>query len=106
FLIFERSWREKFPDLKEQYQEKDFQMYVDIDSGEISKEATKNSVLLRGRIDRIDVDKDEKACVVIDYKFDSSSKKNFNKWIDENELQLALYAMAIEKGALEKELGV
>src|SRR5690606_33624694 len=30
FLIFERSWREKFPDLKEQYQEKDFQMYVDI----------------------------------------------------------------------------
>lgn len=106
FLIFEKEWKAKFPDIKEQYQEKDFEIWIDIESGVISKDKTGNSVLLRGRIDRIDVDQKEQSCVVVDYKFDSSSKFNHNKWIDENELQLALYAMAIEKGALNKNFEV
>ncbi|MES2767985.1 MAG: PD-(D/E)XK nuclease family protein [Bdellovibrionota bacterium] len=106
FLVFEREWKNKFPEIKEQYQEKDFEIHIDIATGNISKEATADSVLLRGRIDRIDIDQREQICVVIDYKFDSSGKSNHNRWIDENELQLVLYAMAIEKGALNKKLDV
>lgn len=106
FLVFEREWQVKFPDIKEQYQEKDFEIYIEIETGNISKTPTAESVLLRGRIDRIDVDQKEQAVVVIDYKFDSASKFNHNKWIDENELQLALYSMAIEKGALNKKFDV
>lgn len=106
FLVFEKEFQSKFPDIKEQYQEKDFEIYIDTETGAISKEKTESSVVLRGRIDRVDVDQKEFACVIVDYKFDSSSKFNHNKWLEENELQLVLYSMAVEKGALGKQLDV
>src|SRR5690606_9777626 len=55
-----------------------------------------------GRIDRIEMDEKDNTCIVVDYKFSSDSYSNHSKWMDKNELQLALYSMAIEKGALEK----
>jgi RecB family exonuclease len=106
FLVFEKQWKEKFPDLKSQYQEKEFSIYIDIESGTLLKEAKENTVLMRGRIDRIDIDQKEEACVVVDYKFDSTRHHNHDRWLSENELQLVLYSMAIEQGALNKKFDV
>lgn len=106
FLVFEKDFRQKYPDIHDQFLEKEFEIYIDIETAEISQQKSENTLTLRGRIDRVDIDKKQEACVIVDYKFDSSSKHNHNKWLEENELQLALYAMAIEKGALGKSYDV
>jgi len=67
--------------------------YLIIDIPEIG------SIYIKGRIDRIDIDEDEKKCFVIDYKF----SKNFftGSKLEElktgKELQLFLYSLAVEK---------
>jgi hypothetical protein len=52
-----------------------------------------DSVRLRGRIDRVDVD-DDGAAVVVDYK--ASRGTPAAKWLDENAVQVPLYMRAVE----------
>jgi ATP-dependent helicase/DNAse subunit B len=100
FIEFELLWRNKFPALKTKYPETDFEVYLDPQTCEFRKTPKNGDIILRGRIDRIDVNEENNACVVIDYKFSMGDKSSFNSWLTKNELQLALYAMAIEHGAL------
>lgn len=102
FIQFEREWRSKYTAVTQVLHEQSFSLFVDISTGEICKTASKNTVEFRGRIDRIEIDQKDKTCVVVDYKFSSDSYSNHNKWIENNELQLALYSLAIERGALDQ----
>jgi ATP-dependent helicase/DNAse subunit B len=93
FIEFEIQWRQKFSALATKYPETDFEIYLE-------------DVLFRGRIDRIDVNENEDACVIIDYKFSMGDKGSHNLWLSKNELQLALYTYAIEQGALKNKYRV
>ena len=51
---------------------------------------------LRGRIDRIDVDRKTQSYLIYDYKRSDSSHLNYaEKWISEKEFQLLVYVMAL-----------
>lgn len=55
-------------------------------------------VPLRGRIDRIDVDSSTGEAVVVDYKTGKSTDSlAHRKWLDEGELQTAIYMLAAER---------
>jgi RecB family exonuclease len=99
FLEFEKEWRQRFPKTKTDGREKAFHFYMDTTTGEWSTEARGISpVLIKGKIDRIDTNREGHA-VIIDYKLSQSSHhKSITQWMDENQLQLALYTLALEKG--------
>src|SRR5690606_38585474 len=50
-----------------------------------------------GSIDRVDTD-GEGNYVVIDYKSSGGSLKNYDKWIENDDFQLAVYSQALESG--------
>lgn len=101
FIDFELHWRSQYPLMLTKYPETDFTIYLDSQTCQFQKSPYPGAVLFRGRIDRIDVNEEHNACVVIDYKYSLSGKGNHGVWTRDNELQLALYAMAIEHGAIQ-----
>ncbi len=107
FVKFELALRSEFSALKTLGVEKDFVMSIEPHTGNLLKGEQAGCVLLRGRIDRIDVDDNNELALIVDYKFDiSNDHKNFDSWIKENQLQLLLYMMAVERGALENSFRV
>jgi RecB family exonuclease len=97
FLSFEKEWLQSFPATRILAREKSFEFYWDLDRQTVGKTGEWK---IRGRIDRID--HDEKGHVVlIDYKQTLGDYKNHAKWVEKNQLQLALYALAIEEGVIE-----
>ncbi len=106
FIEFEKEWRARFPVIQKVMHEQEFSVFVEVDTGKIVTKKSDKSIELRGRIDRVEVDEKESVCVVVDYKFSSDSYSNHDKWLEKNELQLALYSMAIEAGALKRSYEV
>ena|GEM_PF-803893 len=102
FLQFEKEWRQRFPQTKTDAREKSFQFYIDATTGKWTQNADEfiQSVLIKGKIDRIDTDRAGHA-TVIDYKLSGGQLKSISKWIEENQLQLALYTLALEQGFVE-----
>jgi ATP-dependent helicase/DNAse subunit B len=49
-----------------------------------------------GYIDRVDVN-DECEYVILDYKSSTSAMSNFNQWVKKGELQLGIYAQALNQ---------
>lgn len=106
FIEFEMSWRRKFPKTVTQFREKDFQGSISIHTGAVETgSGNSSSVEFTGKVDRVDIDSEGHA-VLIDYKFSSQAKSNYGSWVTKRELQLALYAMALEKGLLGTPLEV
>jgi RecB family exonuclease len=98
FLHFEKKWRELFPATRTQAREKAFQFHIDLATGEWRASGEESSsVLVRGKIDRIDGDGEGRA-VIMDYKLSGGKLKSVGQWIEENQLQLALYSLALESG--------
>lgn len=95
FLAFENELRLRFPNLKTLSAEKTVQIWYSKESRSFSFEASESSVLISGRIDR--VDGDGKQMVVIDYKSSGASAPSTAKWIEECELQMPFYMWALEK---------
>jgi ATP-dependent helicase/nuclease subunit B len=64
-------------------------------------EVNKQSIVFRGKIDRIDVSKDRNEAIVIDYKSDTSGKRNSSSWLQNLEFQLPAYLDSVETGMVE-----
>ncbi len=99
FIEFEYDWRKKFPKTNTKFKEAVLNGYLNLDTGELSSKALPNSVEFKGKLDRLDLN-DKNQVVLIDYKLSTQSLSNYKSWVSNHELQLALYAMAIEKGLL------
>jgi ATP-dependent helicase/nuclease subunit B len=97
FLNFEKEWIQHFPQTKILAREKDFEFYWDTQE---KKTAKSGKWKIRGRMDRIDVDALGNL-VLIDYKLTAGDYKNHPKWLEKNQLQLALYMLALEEGVIE-----
>lgn len=98
FLAFEKEWKAHFPETKVAAAEKSFQFYYNPETKTLSNETS--PILFRGKIDRIDKDSMNR-WVVLDYKSGAGDLKNSDKWMSENQLQLALYALALDSKLVE-----
>jgi RecB family exonuclease len=100
FLEFEKEWRRHFPKTKTAAREKSFQFHMDLATGKWNRDAMAgegSQILMKGKIDRVDTDGEGQA-VIIDYKLSAGSYKSMSNWLQENQLQLALYTLALEQG--------
>jgi ATP-dependent helicase/nuclease subunit B len=95
FLAFEQSWREKHPATKTVGTELKFDCYWDVEKSVPTAEVT--NIKLSGRIDRLDQDP-EGRYALIDYKASSGSLRNWKSWLDNFDIQMALYSLLIEQG--------
>lgn len=97
FLSFEKIWQQQFPETKILALEKKFEFYWDLNNQSVAKSGEWK---ITGRIDRLD--HDEKGhLVLLDYKQTPGDYKHHNSWLEKNQLQLALYILAIEAGVIE-----
>lgn len=103
FIAFERAWREEYKELITEKDEVCVEGYIDSETGEFLKSQREGAVPFKGRIDRVDKN-DKGECVVIDYKFSKSGDhRQSGSWIENDEVQLMLYAMALEAGLIKKD---
>lgn len=93
FLKFEKDWLQRYPETKILAREKEFEFFWDFDAQTVAKAGQWK---IRGRIDRLDHDRQGRM-VLIDYKMTLGDYKNHSKWIENNQLQLALYMLALEE---------
>lgn len=106
FLEMENEWREKFPKTKTLQAEMKFECGWDSKTKQwIAGSAADFPVGFSGRIDRIDGDENGHY-VLIDYKSSVGSLRNWNSWIDNDQLQLAIYADLLEQGLTPLEKGL
>jgi ATP-dependent helicase/nuclease subunit B len=96
FLSFEKEWRVRFPQTTILAREQDFEFFWDDKTQSLAKQGDWK---IRGRIDRIDRDNQERL-VLIDYKLSPGDYKNHQKWLEKNHLQLALYMLALEENVI------
>lgn len=94
FLSFEKEWKHRFPETQILAVEKSFEFRWNMSGA--GAEAGPGSKI-RGKIDRIDQDQSGRM-VVVDYKVSPGDFKSFASWIDKNQIQLALYMIALEEG--------
>lgn len=85
----EKLWHQKYPLSKVIAREQKFEFSFE-------------GMRFKGVIDRLDGD--DQRLVVLDYKTTDAQLKTFNKWFDENQLQLGFYSWLLEKGYVA-ELG-
>ncbi len=97
FLKFEQEWQRLHPQTRVLGTEKRFEFYWDLEKKNLSKTG---GWKIAGRIDRLDHD-EQGHVVLIDYKQSLGELKNHNKWLEKNQLQLALYTLALEEGVIE-----
>ncbi|MEY4615664.1 MAG: hypothetical protein RJB66_624 [Pseudomonadota bacterium] len=89
FIAFEAQYRKENKDFYTFAKEAWFKREIEING---------QKILFRGKIDRIDISKDHKYAVVIDYKNDLAKLHHFNKWFDFLEFQLLAYTSSVERG--------
>ena len=102
FLRFkekEQNLSSKYPFLEPLALESEVSAFWDPEKG-ISSEG---KYPFKARIDRIDRDKIAKTYVVRDYKSSNAGLNHISSWLEEGkeDLQLAFYAQAVEKGLIE-----
>lgn len=108
FLTMEAAWRKQFSKTKTVGAEVSFQCDWDSENKKwIPKNADGPSapVCFSGRIDRIDSD-GEGHYALIDYKSSVANLRNWNSWVDNDQLQLAIYADLLESGLTPLEKGL
>lgn len=89
FIVHEAEYRKEYPNFTTLAKEAWFKRELDVDGV---------TVTFRGKIDRIDISKDFKSAIIIDYKNDVASLHHANKWLDYLEYQLLAYTSSFEKG--------
>ncbi len=99
FIEFEVAWREDFPKTKTIGKEVELKTIWDQDAVEFLPIGN-DGIEFRGSIDRVDTDSGGHA-VVLDYKSSASQIKNYNSWLDNDQLQLSVYGYLVQKGFTE-----
>lgn len=95
FVEFERQWREQFPQNQILARELSFEGVWNLDEHRFMPSGP--GVVMKGRIDRVDGDANGHL-IVIDYKSSGARYHHWQKWLEHGELQMALYACALEDG--------
>lgn len=105
FIRMELELREEKENLKTLASEVGFEFFFDPKTDSLSKEATgAESVKVTGRIDRIDGLKNDSGDVaLVDYKLSSSRLKGWGSWLEDGDLQMSLYSLAVENKFLTGE---
>ena len=100
FLEKERECRDLAPSIKPRAFEAECSAYWDKEQGELS---SKGDYPFTGQIDRIDKDTATDTYIIRDYKASSTKLTHTPTWIkkDKEDLQLTLYAQALEKGLVK-----
>lgn len=106
FITAEKNRLAQFTTLRHKTEEI-IQIYYDLEKFEFKKDLPSGKhFLIRGRLDRLDID--EKTCqgMVIDYKSGAnSSTSSADKWVDNSEFQLLIYSLAVEQVLGIKSVG-
>jgi ATP-dependent helicase/nuclease subunit B len=99
FLQFESAWKNQFPETKVAGREVSLEFAWDLETGKL-RPKTEGLWKIRGKIDRVDSDRSGNL-VILDYKMTAQQKNgNAGNWLKDNQLQLALYMLAVESGAV------
>lgn len=100
FLEFEREHRSRFPESRTVAREVKVQGYLNPATGKLSANAAQGHLPFAGRIDRIDED-GRGNLAIMDYKSSKGTLSQYGSWLKNNQIQLLLYAMAVESGLTE-----
>ena len=100
-LNSEQQFMKDNPQWRNTLHELDFQVWLGEDGIMEKQKSRAEQLELRGRIDRMDQSEDKKLAL-IDYKMSVAGQRHWKKWIDNHDLQLAIYQMAIEVGGTEQ----
>lgn len=76
--------------------EKQVQVYFDVKNGKFSSQSPENnSFHFNLRVDRVDIHKDKKYCIIYDYKSSERSEHKSKNWISDYQFQMLLYIAAM-----------
>jgi len=100
FLQKEREKRQDLPHILPIELEKEFTAYWNKSKSTLDHTG---DYLFKGRIDRIDYNRETESYLVIDYKPSADSVTHITSWLNKNAkaLQMPIYAQAIERGLVE-----
>lgn len=96
FLEFEKNWRARFPKTKILARELEIRAHWNIEQKKFV--TTGEGIPFYGRIDRVDGQLGSGQVILLDYKSSSANLRHWQKWLESRELQMALYALAVEDG--------
>lgn len=98
FIAAEKSRLSAFTGVRHKTEET-IQVYYDLTNFEFTQgQPAGPHFLVRGRLDRLDIDENSKQGMVIDYKSSKTSASNFSdKWVENSEFQLLIYSLAVEQ---------
>ncbi|MCB0389881.1 MAG: PD-(D/E)XK nuclease family protein [Bdellovibrionales bacterium] len=97
FINFETDWRKTYPQTKTIGREVELKSCWDQNLKDFIELNDEKGIVFRGSIDRIDVD-EENYAVVLDYKSSKNQLSNYNNWLENDQIQLSIYAYLVEKG--------
>ncbi len=97
FLKFELEWSQQYPQARIEAREKRFEFYFDPQTETFSNQKTETTISIVGSIDRVETDSNGWK-LVVDYKTNHDSRKNFANWIKENSIQMGFYSWVIDRG--------
>ncbi len=106
FTAVEKARLSAFTSLRHKTEEV-VQVYYDLVKFEFTQtQPAGEHFMIRGRLDRLDIDEMTQQGMVIDYKSSKSSDTSFaEKWVDNSEFQLLLYSLAVEQMFGVKNVG-
>lgn len=106
FVQAEKSRLSAFTSVRHKTEET-IQVYYDLVKFEFTQAQPEGPhFLVRGRLDRLDIDQATQQGLVIDYKSSKSSASNFSdKWVENSEFQLLIYSLAVEQMFDVKNMG-
>ena len=104
FLALEIEYRRRFPKATTVAAETEFSCGWDPVKREWTQEEREGLVAFSGRIDRVDSDADGRYAL-IDYKSSIAPLRHWDRWLEQDQLQLAVYAELVELGLTELPAG-
>lgn len=98
FIAAEKARLASFTSLRHKTEEV-IQVFYDLEKFEFTNvQPTGKHFIIKGRLDRLDVDETTKQGMVIDYKSSKNDSTSFAEdWVENSEFQLLIYSIAVEQ---------
>ena len=96
FLKREAELREEFPELHTEGRELEITANWSQEKKSLVS-CEEEGIPFKGYIDRVDLNASGQS-VIVDYKSQDKSERNYRSWLEKDQLQLGLYSMAYENG--------